>query len=179
MSRVAKKPIKIPQGIQCDYSESEALLKVKGPKGELSLNIHPFVKLEKQEDVFNISSVSDSREHRVMSGTMRALVNNMVVGVSEGFKKTLMLKGVGYRAQVSGNQVKLELGFSHPISYKLPERVTAQAKSSSELILESCDKQTLGQAAAEIRSFRPPEPYKGKGVAYSDEVVRIKETKKK
>lgn len=110
---------------------------------------------------------------------MRSLVNNMILGVSEGFKKTLVLKGVGYRAQVSGSQVKLELGFSHPISYKLPEKVSAQAKSPTELILESCDKQTLGQVAAEIRSFRPPEPYKGKGVAYSDEVVRIKETKKK
>ena len=179
MSRIAKKPIKIPQSIQCDYSESESILKVKGPKGELSLNIHPFVKLEKQDDCFKLSTTGDSREHRVLSGTMRALVNNMVVGVSEGFRKTLVLKGVGYRAQVSGAQVKLELGFSHPISYNLPAKVTAQAKSPAELILESCDKQMLGQAAAEIRSFRPPEPYKGKGVAYSDEIVRIKETKKK
>ena len=103
----------------------------------------------------------------------------MVVGVSTGFQKTLKLKGVGYRAQVSGNVVKLELGFSHPVSYKLPEIVSAQAKSQTELVLESCDKQSLGQAAAQIRDFRPPEPYKGKGIAYSDEVIRIKETKKK
>jgi large subunit ribosomal protein L6 len=177
MSRVAKKPINVPQGVQCDYVAP--LLKVKGAKGELGLNIHPLVKLEQQENVFIVSSKEDTRESRVLSGTMRSLVNNMILGVSEGFKKTLVLKGVGYRAQVSGSQVKLELGFSHPISYKLPEKVSAQAKSPTELILESCDKQTLGQVAAEIRSFRPPEPYKGKGVAYSDEVVRIKETKKK
>lgn len=177
MSRIAKKPITIPQGVQCDYVSP--LLKVKGAKGELCLNIHPLVQIDNKDNVFIVSNKEETRESRVLSGTMRSLINNMILGVSEGFTRTLILKGVGYRAQVSGAQVKLELGFSHPVSYKLPEKVSAKAKSPTELILESCDKQTLGQAAAEIRSFRPPEPYKGKGVAYSDEVVRIKETKKK
>ena len=177
MSRVAKKPISLPQGVQCEFSAP--LLKVKGTKGELSLKIHSLVKFDHAENVINISAAEDTRESKVMSGTYRALINNMVIGVSTGFSKTLKLKGVGYRAQVSGKVVKLELGFSHPISYDLPAGVTAQAKSPTELIMESPDKQLLGQAAAEIRAFRPPEPYKGKGVAYSDEVIRIKETKKK
>jgi large subunit ribosomal protein L6 len=177
MSRVAKRPISVPQGVQCDFASP--LLKVKGVKGELTLNIHSLVKFEQADNVISVSAMEDRKESHIMSGTYRALINNMVVGVSEGFTKTLKLKGVGYRAQVSGKTVKLELGFSHSISYQLPEGVLAQAKSPTELILESSDKQLLGQAAAEIRAFRPPEPYKGKGVAYSDEVVRIKETKKK
>jgi large subunit ribosomal protein L6 len=177
MSRVAKKPISVPQGVQCDFASP--LLKVKGAKGELTLSIHSLVKFEQADNIISVSAVEDSRNSHIMSGTYRSLINNMVLGVSEGFTKTLKLKGVGYRAQVSGKTIKLELGFSHPISYQLPEGVSAQAKSPTELILESSDKQRLGQAAAEIRAFRPPEPYKGKGVAYSDEVVRIKETKKK
>ena len=177
MSRVAKKPVTVPQGVQCDYANE--LFKAKGPKGELSLQIHPLVKLKQEESVFVVDPANDTKQAQVMSGTYRSLLNNVVVGVSQGFTKTLKLKGVGYRAQVSGKQIKLELGFSHPVIYKLPDVVNAQAKAPTELILESCDKQALGQVAAEVRSFRPPEPYKGKGIAYSDEVVRIKETKKK
>ena len=177
MSRVAKKPISVPQGVQCEFVSP--LLKVKGAKGELTLNVHSLVRFEQVDNVISVSAIEDNKSSHIMSGTYRSLINNMVIGVSEGFTKTLKLKGVGYRAQVSGKTVKLELGFSHPISYQLPDGVSAQAKSPAELILESSDKQRLGQAAAEIRAFRPPEPYKGKGVAYSDEVVRIKETKKK
>lgn len=177
MSRVAKQPVKIIQGVQ--YEASADVLTVKGPKGQLQLSINPLIKLESSESEILVKPADASKKAQVMSGTFRSLINNMVTGVSAGFSRTLKLAGVGYRAQVAGKQLKLELGFSHPVVYDLPEGVTAQAKSATELVLESCDKQKVGQAAANIRAFRPPEPYKGKGVAYSDEIIRIKETKKK
>jgi large subunit ribosomal protein L6 len=149
---------------------------VKGPKGNLSLTLHPKVSLRLEEGEYKLGWETD--KDVAMAGTFRALVNNMVTGVSEGFQKKLSLVGVGYRAQAQGANLNLALGFSHPIDYKMPEGVTVETPTQTEIIISGCDKQQVGQAAAEIRSFRPPEPYKGKGVRYSDERVIRKEAKK-
>ena len=174
MSRGAKNPIKLPSGVDINISGSE--LKVKGPKGNLALNLHPGVSLDENDGEYLVKS--DSDKNLAMAGTFRALVNNMVVGVSEGFQKKLQLVGVGYRANTQGKNLNLALGFSHPVVYTAPEGVTIETPSQTEIIVSGCDKQKVGQAAAEIRSFRPPEPYKGKGVRYSDERVVRKEAKK-
>ena len=154
-------------------------VEVKGKNGSLSLHLHDLVELKQEDNVVTLAPVKDTKEAWMHTGTVRALLNNMVQGVSEGFERRLQLIGVGYRAQAAGNVVNLNLGFSHPIAYNLPEGVTAESPSQTEIVLKSNDKQKLGQAAAKIRSFRPPEPYKGKGVRYSDEVVLRKEAKKK
>jgi large subunit ribosomal protein L6 len=176
MSRVANNPINIPDNVQ--VSIAPELITVKGPLGELTQELKGDVKIENAESVLTFSALKETKHSKAMSGTLRALVNNMVIGVSAGFEKKLTLVGVGYRASAQGNKINLELGFSHPISHQLPDGVTAQTPSQTEIVLKSSNKQVVGQVAAEIRAYRPPEPYKGKGVRYSDEHVVIKESKK-
>ncbi len=180
MSRVAKSPIKLPKGVEIKVEKHHVT--VKGPKGSLNKEINRLVKIkEVQSDVAEIhfGPASNDPNAWAQAGTARALVNNMVKGVVSGFTKTLELVGVGYRAQVKGNTIVLALGYSHPIEYVLKDGITAEAPTVTTLILHCLDKQILGQAAAEIRAFRPPEPYKGKGVRYAGEVIVTKETKKK
>lgn len=174
MSRVANNPIKLPSGVDINISGSE--LKVKGPKGNLALNLHSSISLNENDGEYLVKP--DSDKYVAMAGTFRALVNNMVTGVSEGFQKKLQLVGVGYRAQLQGNKLNLALGFSHPVEYNAPEGITIETPSQTEIIVSGCDKQKVGQVAAEIRAYRPPEPYKGKGVRYADERVVRKEAKK-
>jgi len=174
MSRVAKNPITLPDGV--DIKIDGLSVSVKGPKGNLALNLHPNVSLDHTDGVYMVKP--DDDKHVAMAGTFRALVGNMVAGVSTGFQKKLQLVGVGYRAQIQGKKLNLALGFSHPIEYDAPEGITIEAPSQTEIIVSGCDKQKVGQVAAEIRAFRPPEPYKGKGVRYSDERVVRKEAKK-
>ncbi|MGB3620047.1 50S ribosomal protein L6 [Ketobacter sp. MCCC 1A13808] len=177
MSRVAKSPIEIPSGV--NFSQSGQELTVKGSKGELKLNVHPLVLVEVEGSVVQVKPHAESQEAWAMAGTFRSLVNNMVTGVNSGFERKLELIGVGYRAQAKGNVLSLTLGFSHPVEYQLPEGVTAETPTQTEVVLKSANKQLLGQVAANVRAFRPPEPYKGKGVRYSDEQVLRKEAKKK
>ena len=177
MSRVAKSPIDIPSGVDVKLSGQE--LVVKGSKGELKIDLNPLVSVDVEGSQATVKPIEESQKSWAMAGTFRSLVNNMVVGVSAGFEKKLELIGVGYRAQAKGNTLSLTLGFSHPVEYEMPSGVTAETPSQTEVILKSADKQLLGQVAANVRSFRPPEPYKGKGVRYSDEHVLRKEAKKK
>ena len=174
MSRVAKDPIKLPSGVDIDISGSQ--LNVKGPKGKLELVMHPGVSLDETDGEYIVKP--DGDQNMAMAGTFRSLVNNMVIGVSDGFQKKLQLVGVGYRAQLQGNKLNIALGFSHPVVYNAPEGITLETPTQTEIIVSGCDKQKVGQVAAEIRSYRPPEPYKGKGVRYSDERVARKEAKK-
>ena len=174
MSRIAKTPIALPSGV--DFKVQDGQINVKGPKGNMVLKLHPGVSLEQEDNEINVKPVKNS--DLPMAGTFRSLVSNMVVGVTEGFQKKLTLVGVGYRAQTQGNTVTLALGYSHPIAYKAPEGVTIEAPTQTEIVISGCDKQRVGQVAAELRAFRPPEPYKGKGVRYSDERVVRKEAKK-
>lgn len=179
MSRVAKAPINKPANVEIAIKGNE--VSAKGPNGELSQQINSLVKIEfskENENQVVVSPVTPSNEGWAQAGTARALIQNMVIGVTEGFKKELLLVGVGYRAQAKGDSVSLTLGFSHPVEYKLPQGVSAETPNNTTLVLTSRDKQLLGQAAAEIRAFRPPEPYKGKGIKYSDEVIIRKEAKK-
>ena len=177
MSRIGNKPVVVPGGV--DVKIAGTHVTVKGSKGELSLNIHPSVSLKQDDNVLSIVPNDGSKQANALSGTMRALLNNMVVGVTEGFSRRLQLNGVGYRAKSSGRSLNLTLGFSHPVDYALPDGVTVETPSQTEIVVSGADKQRVGQVAAEIRAFRPPEPYKGKGVRYADEQVRRKETKKK
>jgi len=174
MSRVAKNPIKLPSGVELNISGSQ--LNVKGPKGKLELVLHPSVSLAENDGEYVVTPEND--KSMAMAGTFRALVGNMIVGVSDGFQKKLQLVGVGYRAQTQGDKLTLALGFSHPIEYKAPEGIKIETPSQTEIIVSGCDKQKVGQVASEIRSYRPPEPYKGKGVRYADERVVRKEAKK-
>ncbi len=177
MSRVAKNPVNVPAGVEIKLSGSE--ISVKGGKTALSISINDNVEIKQEDNVLTFAPKDGSKQANAMAGTTRALVNNMVVGVSQGFEKKLQLIGVGYRAQCQGNKLNLTLGFSHPVEYLLPEGVTAETPSQTEIVLKAADKQLLGQVASEIRAYRPPEPYKGKGVRYADEQVRRKEAKKK
>ena len=177
MSRVAKNPITVPSGVEIKLTNGE--INVKGSKGNMQLAIHKYVKVNQEDGVLTITPVDEEKESWAMAGTFRAIINNMVVGVSEGFSKKLQLVGVGYRAQAKGDILSLSLGFSHPVDYDVPEGVTVETPSQTEIIVSGCDKQKVGQAAADIRSYRPPEPYKGKGVRYADEHVARKEAKKK
>jgi large subunit ribosomal protein L6 len=177
MSRVAKNPISVPSGVEVKIASDE--INVKGSKGNMQLAIHKLVKVNQDDGVLTVTPVDEEKESWAMAGTFRALINNMVVGVSEGFSKKLQLVGVGYRAQAKGKVLNLSLGFSHPVDYELPEGVTVETPSQTEIIVSGCDKQKVGQAAAVIRAYRPPEPYKGKGVRYADEHVARKEAKKK
>ena len=177
MSRVADDPVKVVDGVTVVAVDQE--VKVDGPKGALSLSINPLVEVNVKDGwIFFVPATSD-RNAQAVAGTTRALVNNMVVGVSQGFEKRLELQGVGYRAQAKDNRLSLQLGFSHPVDYKLPEGISAETPSQTEIIVSGNDKQKVGQVCAEIRSFRPPEPYKGKGIRYLGEYVRRKEAKKK
>lgn len=177
MSRVAKSPVAVPAGVE--IKQSGQSLAVKGAKGELKLALSPLVKVIVDGSVAKVEPAVDSQQAWAMAGTFRALLSNMVRGVSKGFERKLELVGVGYRAQAKGSVISLALGFSHPVEYALPVGVTAETPSQTEIILRSADKQLLGQVAANVRAFRPPEPYKGKGVRYSDETVLRKEAKKK
>lgn len=176
MSRVAKSPINLPAGVKVDCAGS--LVSVKGPLGELKFGLNGLVDVSVDSSVVSVSS-SKTAVNSAMAGTTRAILNNMVHGVSKGYERKLDLVGVGYRAQAKGSVLSLTLGFSHPVEFELPEGVTAATPSQTEVVLKSIDKQLLGQVAAKIRGFRPPEPYKGKGVRYSGEQVRQKEAKKK
>lgn len=177
MSRVAKNPVVIPKGVEVTVVSGN--ISVKGSKGLLAMIVHPSVEVREDEGVLRFTPRHNDKLSSALAGTTRSLVNNMVVGVSEGFEKRLQLVGVGYRAQAQGKKVNLTLGFSHPLEYILPEGVSAETPSQTEVVLRAADKQLLGQVAAEIRGFRPPEPYKGKGVRYANEQVHRKEAKKK
>jgi large subunit ribosomal protein L6 len=174
MSRVAKNPIKLPSGVDLKISGSQ--LSVKGPKGNLELLLHSAISFDENDGEYMVKP--ESQKDLAMAGTFRALVDNMITGVSTGFQKKLQLVGVGYRAQVQGKNLNLALGFSHPINFATPEGITIETPSQTEIIVSGCDKQKVGQVAAEIRAYRPPEPYKGKGVRYADERVVRKEAKK-
>ncbi len=176
MSRIAKYPIELPKGVEVKVDGQEVT--VKGSKGQMALTLKDGIELAVEGSVVRIADASIER-NAAMSGTTRALLANMTQGVSAGFERKLELVGVGYRAQAQGKNLNLTLGFSHPVVYELPEGVTAETPSQTEIILKGSDKQVLGQAAAEIRAYRPPEPYKGKGVRYAEEYVRRKEAKKK
>lgn len=177
MSRVAKAPVIVPNGVTVTLNNQQ--VEVKGKNGEMSLRLHDLVEFKQEDNTIVLSPVKDTKEAWMHTGTVRSLINNLVTGVEKGFEKKLQLIGVGYKAQVKGNVVNLNLGYSHPIDYTLPEGVTAETPSPTEIVLKSSDKQKVGQAAANIRSFRPPEPYKGKGVRYADEHIVRKEAKKK
>lgn len=177
MSRIAKAPVAVPQGVELELAGKEITVKASG--GELRMANTSLVEIKQKEGLLYFSPVGESKQAHAMSGTMRQLINNMIIGVTKGFERRLTLVGVGYRAQAQGKRLNLNLGFSHPVDVELPEGVTAETPSPTEVVLKSADKQRLGQVASEIRSLRPPEPYKGKGVRYADERVIIKETKKK
>lgn len=178
MSRVAKNPITLPAGVSLSQLGNE--VSVKGSKGTLQVKLHQSVKVEQSEGKIKVVPVTLSPEAWAMAGTFRALINNMAIGVSEGFSKTLKLIGVGYRAQMKGSSIlNMNLGFSHPIDYPVPDGITITAPTQTDIVISGTDKQQVGQTAAEIRAFRSPEPYKGKGVRYADENVLRKEAKKK
>ena len=177
MSRVARMPVVLPAGV--DFSIAGDMITVKGPLGTLTQRLNSLATISKDASTLTFGAANDSREAGAMSGTFRALVANMVHGVSKGFERKLTLIGVGYKATVQGAGLNLALGFSHPVVHPMPAGVTCTAPTPTEIILKGADKQKVGQTAAEIRAYKPPEPYKGKGVRYADEVVAIKETKKK
>ncbi|MBY6203710.1 50S ribosomal protein L6 [Halomonas denitrificans] len=174
MSRIANYPIELPKAVQ--FSQDGQTVRVKGPKGELEFDLHPTVEMSNEDGMLKFAPSADGTS--AMAGTMRALVNNMVVGVTDGFEKKLNLIGVGYRAQAQGAKLNLQLGFSHPVEFEVPEGVTVETPSQTEIVVKGADKQLVGQVAAKIRAYRPPEPYKGKGVRYADERVVMKEAKK-
>ena len=176
MSRVAKNPISITDGVNISVDNNKVI--VKGSKGELEFVLPKTVSLNISDEFINVEYNEAEQQSVALAGTTRSIVNNMIIGVSQGFEKKLELIGVGYRAKASGKLLELTLGFSHPIKYQLPPEVEVETPSQTEVVLKSHNKQILGQAAAEIRAFRPPEPYKGKGVRYSDEQVKRKEAKK-
>jgi large subunit ribosomal protein L6 len=177
MSRVAKSPVEVPATVTVSLNGQS--LSIKGGKGTLALDIHPSVEVKQDNNVLTFAPRDGAKQSDALAGTTRALVNNMVIGVSQGFEKKLTLVGVGYRAKAEGNTVNLSLGYSNPVNYAVPAGVTVETPSQTEIVLKSADKQLLGQVASEIRAVRPPEPYKGKGVRYSDEQVLRKEAKKK
>ena len=177
MSRVAKSPVAIPAGVEVKINGQEVT--VKGGNGTLSWGVHEKVEIKQEDNEIVFSGRNDAKDAWALAGTTRALVNNMVTGVTKGFERKLLLNGVGYRAKSTGKVLNLTLGFSHPVNYELPEGITAETPSQTEIVLKGVDKQQVGQAAAEIRAFRPPEPYKGKGIRFADEHVRRKEAKKK
>jgi len=177
MSRVAKAPVEIPAGVEVTLNGQE--IKVKGTNGELSRVINDAVTVTIEDKLIRTTPKADFAKSTAQAGTARALINNMIVGVTQGFQKQLKLIGVGYRAQTSGQKITLNLGYSHPVEVELPKGIAAETPSQTDLVLKGADKQLVGQIAANIRSFRPPEPYKGKGVRYADENVRRKEAKKK
>ena len=177
MSRVAKAPVELPSGVE--FRHEGNLVTMKGSKGTLSLELNNEVELTQDDNVLRVAPRSGSRFSTAVAGTMRSLLANMATGVSQGFERKLELVGVGYRAQAQGNKLNLTLGFSHPVVYEVPEGISVETPSQTEIVVKGADKQRVGQVAAEIRAWRPPEPYKGKGVRYADERVVLKEAKKK
>lgn len=177
MSRVAKNPVVVPAGVEITLTPSS--IAIKGGLGVLSQTLTGDVVVSREDDKLLFAPANNSKQANAMSGTLRALVANMVQGVSKGFERKLQLVGVGYRAQAQGDTLNLSLGFSHPVAYKMPAGVKVETPTQTEVLLKGSDKQQIGQVAAEIRAFRKPEPYKGKGIRYADEVVVLKETKKK
>jgi large subunit ribosomal protein L6 len=176
MSRVGKSPIALNGA---EFKLADGVITVKGPQGTVTQPLNPLVTVENDNGTLKLAPVDESREANAMSGTMRALLANAVQGVTKGFERKLTLVGVGYRAQAQGDKLNLSLGFSHPVVHQLPEGVKAETPSQTEILIKGIDKQKVGQVAAEVRGYRPPEPYKGKGVRYANEVVILKETKKK
>ena len=177
MSRIAKVPIQLPQGVE--FKQDGNVVTIKGGKGAVSLELNSEVELAHDDGVLNVAPRSGSRFSAAIAGTTRALLANMVVGVTDGFERKLELSGIGYRAQAQAGKLNLTLGFSHPVVYEVPKDVSVETPSQTEVVIKGTDKQRVGQVAAEIRRFRPPEPYKGKGVRYADERVVLKEAKKK
>ena len=177
MSRVGKQPINLPKGVS--VMQNNGRVTVKGPKGELHHHMHRLVNVVEESGVLTIATKDDSSDANMQSGTARALLNNMVLGVSVGFEKKLTLVGVGYRAKTQGRQVELSVGYSHPVKYTLPEGVTVDCPTQTEIVVRGADKQVVGQVASDLRAYRAPEPYKGKGVRYANEQISLKETKKK
>ncbi len=177
MSRIAKKPIEVPKGV--DFSINGREVSAKGPKGFLTVTLHDAVELNQEDNVLTFSPRDSRQSSLAVTGTMRSVVNNIIEGVVNGFEKKMQLVGVGYRAQAQGRQLSLSLGLSHPVNYQVPEGIEIETPAATEIVVRGCDKQRVGQVCAEIRAFRPPEPYKGKGVKYADEVIVRKEAKKK
>ena len=177
MSRIARNPVVLPAGVEVESTPE--MLRIKGPKGRLEQKMHPLVSVERDGQSLTVKVVDASRVAKAMSGTTRALVQNMVNGVVRGFEKKLIIVGVGYRAAVQGRKLNLTLGFSHPVAYSIPEGITIETPAQTEIVIKGMDRQVVGQVAADIRSYRPPEPYKGKGIRYSDERIVKKEAKKK
>jgi len=177
MSRVAKNPIPVPAGVEINLSAGA--ISVKGPLGSLTQSLYRYVSVSHVDGTLQVSSTGDTLEAHAMSGTTRALLANMVLGVTKGFQRKLTLVGVGYRAQAQGNKLNLTLGFSHPVEHMMPEGIKVETPTQTEILIKGMDKQVVGQVAADVRAYRKPEPYKGKGVRYADEVVVRKETKKK
>lgn len=177
MSRIANNPVPLPSGVEFKLSGQD--LNVKGGKGQLSMRLNNAVTIEQEEGTLKVTTTTGDKGAIAIAGTTRSLLNNMVIGVSTGWEKKLTLQGVGYRAQAQGKKLTLQLGFSHPVEYQLPDGIEAATPSQTEVVISGVDKQKVGQVSAEIRAYRPPEPYKGKGVRYADEYVRRKEAKKK
>jgi len=177
MSRIAKQPIEVPKGVEVKISGQSVV--AKGPKGQESIDLHASVAPTLDDGILGVSAVKPDQKSIAMAGTMRSLLNNLVVGVSAGFEKKLELRGVGYRAQAQGSNLNLTLGFSHPVVHKVPDGIKVETPSQTEVVVSGTNKQIVGQVAADIRSYRPPEPYKGKGVRYVGEYVAMKEAKKK
>ncbi len=177
MSRIAKAPVAIPKGVEIKLAADE--ISVKGPNGQLQLASHPLVQVLQEGEELKVVTRGEGKAATAMAGTTRALVNNMVTGVTQGFEKKLSIVGVGYRAQIQGNKLNLNLGFSHPVIYEVPEGIQVEVPSQTEIVIRGADKQRVGQVAAEIRRYRQPEPYKGKGIRYHDEHVVRKQAKKK
>lgn len=177
MSRVANNPVQLPKGVEATFNESQ--ISVKGSKGNLELALHSAVQISREGDTLRVSAKNNTRQADALSGTFRALISNMVTGVSQGFQKKLQLQGVGYRAKAQGDVLNISVGFSHPVDFVVPKGVTAETPTPTEIVLSGADKQLVGEVAAKIREFRPPEPYKGKGIRYLDENVYRKEAKKK
>jgi large subunit ribosomal protein L6 len=177
MSRIANYPVVLPSGVEVKLNGQD--IEVKGGKGTLKMQIHSSVEVKQDQERLLFAARDGAKQSRALAGTTRALIGNMVTGVSTGFERRLQLVGVGYRAQVQGKKLNLTLGFSHPVEYEMPEGITAETPTQTEVVIRGIDKQQVGQVAAEIRAMRPPEPYKGKGVRYADEQVRRKEAKKK
>ncbi len=177
MSRIANRPLPLPKGVE--FNQTADVVKVKGPKGELIMSVNSEVEISVEDGVASVKPRSGSRFSTAIAGTTRALINNMLTGVTNGFERKLALVGVGYRAKAQGKKLDLTLGFSHPVVYMVPDGIDVDTPSQTEIIIKGIDKQQVGQVAAEIRRYRPPEPYKGKGVRYADERVVLKEAKKK
>lgn len=176
MSRIANNPVSLPSGVDIKLEGQQ--ITVKGGKGELSHQIHSLVNVEQEDNVLRFKSRDESKQAKALAGTTRAVMQNIVTGVSEGFERKLTIVGVGYRAQVQGKVLNLTLGFSHPVNFEIPEGITIETPSQTEVVVKGIDKQKVGQVAANIRAYRPPEPYKGKGVRYADEHIIRKEAKK-